>query len=167
MELTIRREQAGDEADIRTLTQAAFLPMPYSDGTEAPIIDDLRREGNLTLSLVAILAQEIVGHVAFSPVTIDGRQEHWLGLGPVSVRPDLQRRGIGVALITEGLSIVRSQGATGCVLIGDPGYYRRFGFRSDGRLTYRDVPAPFVQALPFQNAKAVGTLAFGPAFERH
>lgn len=167
MKLTIRREQPGDEAAIRTLTQAAFLPMPYSEGTEASIIDDLRGDGDLTLSLVALVAREIAGHVAFSPVTIDAQQGNWMGLGPVSVHPDLQRRGIGVALITEGLSIIRSQGATGCVLIGDPGYYRRFDFRSEGGLTYRDVPAPFVQALPFTNEEAVGKLAFSPAFERH
>lgn len=162
----LRREQPEDEASIRKLTEMAFKPMSFSDGTEAPIIDDLRREGDLTLSMVATSSGEIVGHIAFSPVTIDGKSAGWFGLGPVSVLPTLQRKGIGAALVEEGTAILRSTGASGCVLTGDPRYYRRFGFRSNGKLTYRKLPTSVVQALPFKNDDAVGVLAFSPAFER-
>lgn len=163
----LRLEQPGDEPGIRPLTEVAFKPMPFSDGTEAPIIDDLRRDGDLTLSIVATRAGEIVAHLAFSPVTIDGRPGKWLGLGPVSVLPDLQGQGIGTAIIEEGLSILRSTDIAGCILTGDPRYYRRFGFRSNGKLTYRDVPPAFIQVLRFRHEDAVGRLAFSPAFERH
>lgn len=166
MRPTLRREQRGDEAAIHALTVSAFKPMSFSDGMEAPIIDDLRRDGDLTLSIVALVADDLVGHFAFSPVTIDEKPGHWFGLGPVSVRPDLQGVGIGAALIEAGLSILRARGASGCVLTGDPQYYRRFGFRSVGRLTYRSVPPSFVQVLPFKDEDAVGSLAFSPAFER-
>lgn len=163
---TIRLERSGDEASIRELTDLAFEPMSFSDGTEGPIIDDLRREGDLTLSLVATLAEKIVGHIAFSPVTIDGRRGAWIGMGPVSVRPDLQGQGIGAALIAEGMAMIRSKGASGCVLTGDPRYYRRFGFRSSGSLFYRSLPEQFVQAVSFGDEDAAGILAFSPAFER-
>lgn len=166
MEPTLRKEQPGDEALIRKLTEAAFARMPYSHGTEAPIIDDLRREGDLTLSIVATSLSEVVGHIAFSPVTLDGESGGWLGLGPVSVRPDLQGNGIGAALVKEGAATLRAMSASGCVLIGDPRYYRRFGFRSNGKLIYRDLPIAVVQTLPFKDEDAVGRLAFSPAFER-
>lgn len=166
MDISLRRERPGDEAPIRTLTEQAFAPMAYSSGTEAPIVDDLRREGDLTLSLVAVAGGDIVGHIAFSPVTIDGKPGRWFGLGPVSVRPELQGQGIGAALVNEGLATIRAGGATGCVLIGDPRYYRRFGFLGDGTLTYRDVPPAAVQSLPFTEERATGTLRYSPAFER-
>jgi putative acetyltransferase len=82
------------------------------------------------------------------------------------VWPDKQRKGIGSALINEGLAILRANGAKGCVLIGDPAYYGRFGFRSDGNLSYQDLPAQYVQSLPFQNETANGQLKFSPAFNR-
>lgn len=163
---TLRREQPGDEASIRKLTKLAFKPMSFSTGTEAPIVDDLRREGDLTLSIVATSAGEIVGHIAFSPVTINGKSAGWFALGPVSVLPSLQGEGIGAALIEEGTATLRSAGATGCVLTGDPRYYRRFGFQSDGKLTYRNLPTSVVQSLPFKGDHASGVLVFSPAFER-
>ena len=166
MEPILRLEQPGDEACIHSLTELAFKPTSLSDGTEALIIDNLRREGDLTLSIVATLAGEVVGHVAFSPVTINGERGQWFGLGPVSVRPDLQGKGIGAALINEGMSILRSERASGCALIGDPRYYRRLGFRSNGKLTYKSLPTSVVQVLPFKDEVPEGVLAFSPAFER-
>ena len=159
------RTEAPEDADaIYALTAAAFAPMAFSDGTEAALTRALRIDGDLTLSLVAVNGAEIVGHVAFSPVTIDGILDGWFGLGPVSVRPALQRRGIGTALIRQGLETLKSKNAKGCALIGNPDYYHRFGFQSDGGLTYGDLPVRLVQWVAFGDSPARGALAFAPAF---
>ncbi len=162
--MIIRGEQAGDISPIHRLTAEAFAPMSFSDGTEPDVIDALRAAGDLTLSLVAIKDQALVGHVAFSPVNISGVNKAWYGLGPVSVAPELQRRGIGTALINEGLTLLRGMGADGCALIGDPAYYSRFGFVSDGNLHYKAVPDKNVQWLSFNGVHPTGQLVFSPAF---
>lgn len=163
--MLIRPEQIGDDQAIHDLTTKAFEGVPHSSGNEARIVQVLRTDGDLTLSLVAVLDQKLVGHIAFSPVTIDGRFSGWYGLGPVSVQPELQRTGIGSALIKDGLAKLETIGAVGCALIGDPNYYSRFGFVSDGLLSYKDVPNSYVQWLAFGTAKATGSLSFCPAFD--
>src|SRR5687767_1535820 len=86
--LRIEPERPGDAIQIRQLTTAAFAPMPFAAGDEARVIDDLRRAGALTVSLVALAADgRLIGHVAFSPVRMDHRPCDWYGLGPVSVAP--------------------------------------------------------------------------------
>ena len=115
----IRPERPDDVDVIDRLTTAAFEPQWFSDGSEAPIVRALRASGDLTLSLVAEDDGDVIGHVAFSPVTIDGSHDGWFGLGPISVRLDRQRRGIGRALVAEGLRRLRAREARGCALIGD------------------------------------------------
>ena len=161
--LDIRQETPSDVAAIRVITKAAFADMPYSSHTEAEIIDGLRAAGAVGLSLVAVSGDEVVGNVVFSDVTIDG-MAGWVGLGPVSVRLGLQRGGIGSALIKAGLDRMRANGAVGCVLVGDPGYYGRFGFRTVPGLGYDGVPDEYVMALPFGGALPRGAIAFHPAF---
>jgi len=118
----------------------------------------------------AINNNVLVGHVAFSPVSIDvvdgvgSGTNRWYGLGPVAVLPELQRKGIGSALINKGLNILRNMGADGCALIGDPNYYNRFGFISDGNLHYENVADKNVQWLSFNNVRPSGQLVFSPAF---
>jgi len=162
--MQIRPERPEDIDTIRNLTAAAFKDMIYSSQTEAAIVDVLRSAGALTLSLVAIQENELVGHVAFSPVTINGEAKGWYGLGPVSVRPDRQRRGIGQALIRDGLNHLRRMDAQGCVVLGDPGYYSRFGFMSDPRLRYGDAPPEYFQCLGFTAAIPRGEVAYHSAF---
>ena len=165
MTIELRDERPGDEDAIRAMTDAAFDGMPFSQGDEGAIVDRLRRAGALAVSLVALEDGVPVGHAAFSPVTIEGEGGRWLGLGPLSVRPGHQRRGIGLALLNEGLNRLRAGGATGCVLVGDPGYYGRFGFRTHPGLTYSDVPQRYVQALQFGTPRAVaGAIHFHPSF---
>jgi len=161
----IRPERPTDDDAIHDLTTVAFDPMPFSDGTEAPIIRALRSSGDLTLSLVAEEEGEVVGHVAFSPVTVDGAAAGWYGLGPISVRPDRQRQGIGRALVADGLERLRGIGATGCALIGNPDVYAPMGFTSDGRLTYRGLDPAIVQVVVFSGEAPHGELRFAPAFE--
>jgi putative acetyltransferase len=162
--MQIRHERPEDATTIRALTKAAFKGMPFSDQTEAEVLDALRAAGALSLSLVATEGGEILGHVAFSPVTINGEAGDWYGLGPVSVWPEHQRKGVGQALIRDGLGRLQSMGAGGCVLLGDPAYYRRFGFESDPELYHLGAPRGAFQRLILDRARPRGEVRFHPAF---
>ncbi|MCO6185514.1 GNAT family N-acetyltransferase [Rhizobium sp. L1K21] len=163
----IRNEKPGDEEAIFILTQTAFETMPYSDGSEGFIVNRLRADGDLAYSLVAIAGQDageaIIGHVAFSPVTV-GSSEGWFGLGPISVAPNMQRKGVGKALIAQGLDRLRAAGGKGCVLVGDPGYYARHGFVSNGKLTYADIDQAFIQYIAFTDDEPEGEIHYAAAF---
>jgi putative acetyltransferase len=162
--MIIRDEAAGDCDAIDAIVTAAFRDMPFSRQTEAAIVDALRRSGELALSLLAEDQRDIVGYVAFSPVDIGGLYRGWFGLGPVAVRPDRQRQGIGAALIREGLARLSRQGADGCVVLGEPAYYRRFGFRAMSGLRLADVPPEYFLALPFGDDIPSGEVRYADAF---
>lgn len=164
MKIQIRPETRGDETAIYAVTKAAFEGKAYASGTEASIIDQLRRDADLTISLVAEDGCEIVGHVAFSPARIGNASENWFGLGPVAVSPDWQQQGVGQSLIEEGLRQLRDHGAAGCLLVGDPNYYSRFGFTGDCGLSHEKLAASYVQALSFGSAPLKGEVRFAPAF---
>jgi len=163
--IALRPERNGDAATTRAVVTAAFLKTEHSSGTEGAIVDALRASGMLAVSLVAEDDGAIVGHVAFSPVTIDGHDRGWFGLGPVAVDPRFQRQGIGARLIEAGLAQLREAGAQGCVVLGDPGYYARFGFASAPTLTYPGVPAEYFQRLAFAGAAPTGTVAYSACFD--
>ncbi len=163
--MIIRFERPEDADAIHALTWAAFEPMPYSNNTEARIVRDLRASGDLAISLVAEEGEEIIGHIAFSPITIGGVEDGWYGLGPISVKPERQRQGIGRALIQKGLDLLRERDATGCALIGNPSVYRGVGFESDGRLTYGDLETRYVQRIVFKGPPPSGALKFSSAFD--
>lgn len=160
----IRPEIPADIPAIFALTEEAFATLEISDHTEQFIIDRLRAAGALTLSLVAERAGRVVGHIAFSPVTISDGTTGWFGLGPVSVTPELQRRGIGAALIRDGLERLKAMGAKGCYLVGHPGYYGRFGFVNEPGLVFPHAPAEACFALAFDGRYPRGEVAFHPAF---
>ncbi len=162
--LTIRAEEPGDIAAIYALTEAAFAPMPFSDGNEPNLVNNLRTDGDLTLSLVAEQDGVLVGHIAFSPVTISDGASDWYGLGPVSASPDLQRQGIGSALINEGLAQMRGLGAKGIILLGSNEYYPRFGFEAKAKLTYAGAPPEFFQSLLLDGEWPAGEVKYAPAF---
>lgn len=164
--MIIRDETDSDAGEIRALTAAAFADVPQSSQSEAALVEALRAAGALTLSLVAVDDDgRVVGHVALSPVAIDGDAGRgWYGGGPLSVRPDRQHRGIGTALVRSALDHLRARNASGCVAVGDPEYYRRFGFTS-GSLVLPGVPAHNVLAVAFDGAVPAGTVAFHPAFD--
>lgn len=164
----IRDEQERDAAAIRAVTLAAFATMPYSQQTEAAIVDALRAAGALAVSLVAVDGDVVVGHVAFSPVTIDGvAAPGWYGVGPLSVRPEQQRSGIGSALMREGIARLQALGGKGYVVVGDPAYYERFGFRVIPGLTVADIPPEYVRFLALGPDWPAGVVAFHPGFEAH
>ena len=162
--MQIRPEKPADEEFIRAVTTSAFLAAEHSDGNEASIVDGLRNAGALTISLVAANGGNIVGHVAFPPVMIDGILDWWFGLGPVSVDPNCQREGVGSALIEAGLTDLKRQGSKGCVVLGDPAYYRRFGFAVDPDLRLAGAPPEFFQRLSFDQQHHSGIVTYHPAF---
>jgi putative acetyltransferase len=160
----IRNEMESDIEAIAEVTKIAFATCPYGEHTEQFIINALRAAGALTVSLVAQIGESVTGHVAFSPVTMSDGSPDWYGLGPVSVLPQHQRRGIGTALIREGLSRLRARGGKGCVLVGPPAYYQRFGFRNLPALTLEGVPPEVFLALPFEDRTPRGGVVFHSAF---
>lgn len=163
---TIRAEAPGDEAAIYDLIAQAFAPMPFADGDEQELVNRLRADGDLALSLVAVDAGgAIVGHVGFSPATIDHAACGWFQMAPVSVCPPRQLQGIGSALIEAGLRHLREQGASGVAVVGNPAYYERFGFTAiDGLAPASEHDQPYFRAQAFAGSAPVGTLRYAPAF---
>jgi predicted N-acetyltransferase YhbS len=162
--IILRPESPADAAAIEAVTVAAFRDAPHAAHTEQFIVAALRRDCALTVSLVAELAGDVVGHVAVSPVVLSDGSPGWFGLGPISVLPEHQDRGIGSRLMREALQLLRARGAAGCVLVGDPRFYTRFGFRAEPSLTYPGVPAEVFLALAFGGTVPQATVTFHPAF---
>jgi putative acetyltransferase len=106
-----------------------------------------------------------VGHIAFSPVTMSDSTKDWYGLGPVSVHPDFQRKGIGKALIREGLLRLKDLRAKGCCLVGHPQYYRQFGFENVEKLIHEGVPPEVFFVLSFDGNTPKGHVVFHEGFK--
>ncbi|HJE91063.1 MAG TPA: N-acetyltransferase [Dietzia timorensis] len=156
-EITIRAERRGDEGAIDAVTREAFAGAEYSDGTEQDVVAALRGTGALTVSLVAESGGEIIGHVAASAVRLDPPAAgEWYGIGPLSVRPDMQKQGVGAALMKAVLERLGELGAAGVVLLGDPEYYRRFGFVLAAPLRFRGAPAEYFQAMFLGTGEEIG-----------
>jgi len=145
--MTIRTEITADNNAIETLTYRAFENHPHhapgATPTEHLIINKLRDAGVLTVSLVAEDDTGIIGHIALSPVSINGVASNWYGLGPVSVIPERQGEGIGRQLIEASLAKIKSKNTDGIVLLGEPDYYGRFGFETHANLTLQGVPPEY------------------------
>lgn len=163
--IAVEPERGGDAAAIAAVTAAAFTNHPYSHGQEPAIIEALRRAGALSVSLVAREAGEIVGHVAASPAQIGAGSTGWYGLGPLSVAPSRWRQGIGSLLMRALLTELHSRGARGCVLVGPPDYYARFGFRADAALSVAHVPPEYCLSLRLVPNADAGEAHFHAAFE--
>lgn len=164
MTLHIRSETPADVDAIEALTVAAFRDAPHTAHTEQFIVNALRRAGQLTISLVAQEGHDIVGHVAVSPVTISDGSARWYGLGPLSVAPEKQGRGIGSQLVRASLGALRALGAAGCVVLGEPAYYGRFGFQAAPEVTLPGAPAEYFQIVRFDGAMPSGAVAYHDAF---
>ncbi len=164
MHVAIRPATAGDAEKIRAVTEAAFSASSYGYNNEAEIVSALRQADALSLSLVAENAGMVVGHVAVSPVRIADGAPGWFGLGPISVLPGSQRQGVGALLMRAALDKLKQTGASGCVLLGDPEYYRKFGFNTVPDLVFPGAPAEYFQAVKFREQFPVGTVAYHAAF---
>jgi putative acetyltransferase len=163
--IVIRDETESDAAVITQVTVAAFKTLEISNHTEQFIITALRVAKALTVSLVAEVDGRVIGHIAFSPVTISDGTRNWYGLGPVSVLPEYQRQGISKALIREGLSRLKGMKARGCCLVGHPDYYRKFGFKNVPGLVLEGVPPEVFFALSFDGHTPQGTVTFHDGFK--
>ncbi len=165
LNILIRDETKDDLDAITDVTVAAFESLEISSHTEQFIVEALRSAKALTLSLVAELDGQVVGHIAFSPLAISDGTQNWYGLGPVSVLPAYQRMGIGKALIQEGLSRLKALGGKGCCLVGHPDYYRKFGFVNAAGLVLEGVPPEVFFALSFDGRFPLGYVTFHEGFK--
>ena len=163
--IIIRNEIDADVDAITEVTVAAFKTLEISNHTEQFIVEALRANNALTVSLIAEVDEHVVGHVAFSPVTISDGTQNWYGLGPVSVLPEHQRRGIGKSLILEGISRLKGLNAKGCCLVGHPDYYRKLGFKNVSGLVHEGVPPEVFLAMSFDGQIPQGTVNFHDGFK--
>ena len=164
MDIEISNEKPGDDLKIHQVTQQAFLHAPHADHTEQFIVDALRRAAALTVSKVAKVDGDIIAHVAISPISLSTGASGWFGLGPISVLPEFQGRGIGSKLMQSSLCALKEMGASGCVVLGDPAYYARFGFKLVDGLVFPGVPAEYFQALSFSGEFPKGEVCYHEAF---
>ena len=164
MNIQIINERPRDEQQIHHVIELAFLRAAHTDHSEQFIVSALRHAQALTISMVAVVANRIIGHVAISPVSISDGSSGWYGLGPISVLPDFQTKGVGRKLMKESLAALEAMGAAGCVVLGDPDYYGRFGFRVVDGLILPGVPAEYFQALSFNNNYPQGDVTYHAAF---
>lgn len=160
--MLIRNETAADVTAIGRLVTEALRMLPQATGTEAEIVERFRVQGALVLSLVAEEDGNVVGYLAASAARI-GAQPDWGLIGPLVVLPSRHRQGIGSALMAEALRRLRAT-CRGAALVGDPGYYGRFGFRAFPGLRVTGCPPDVVQALPFDGTEPCGELIHHPAF---
>ena len=163
--MIIRKEKNTDFESITIVTIEAFKNHPISRQTEHFIINALRSANALTISLVAEIDKQIVGHIAFSPINISDGTTGWYGLGPVSVLPDYQKQGIGKALINKGLSLLKNMGAQGCALVGPSEYYKKFGFKNYPEMIHEGIPQEVFLALPFTEKIPKGIVVFHEGFK--
>lgn len=165
MNIKIRSEIPADVPAIEAVTISAFLNAPHSGRNEQLIVRALRDAGQLMVSLVAVSEGTVIGHVAVSPVSISDGTPEWHGLGPISVLPSYQRRGVGARLMREALRILRERRAAGCVVLGEPAYYGRFGFLADPALVLPGVPPEYFQAVAFGSSRPHGVVSYHAAFD--
>jgi putative acetyltransferase len=150
--LEIRPERPGDHARVDDVVRAAFMA-EFNSASEVDLVRALRQRGELIgdLTLVAVVAGQIVGYIAFSEVTLDGRPARGLGLAPVAVAPAAQGAGVGSRLIEDALQRAERAGWQFVVLLGHHDYYPRFGFRPAAPLgltgDYGDHDGWMVRAL--------------------
>jgi putative acetyltransferase len=165
MSTTIRLEEPGDASAIERVTIEAFKKAPHTNHTEHFIVRELRLANALTASIVAEAHRQIVGHVAVSPIQISNGVDRWFGLGPISVLPAHQGKGIGTRLMEAALQHLRQTSARGCVVLGDPGFYGRFGFLSVPGLVLPGVPVEHFLAFAMDSSTPQGEVAYHQAFQ--
>lgn len=162
--MRIRPETHNDAEAIARVITRAFSGHPYSGGNESAIITKLRAAQALSVALVAERDGQVLGFVAASPVQIEGQNLAWYGLGPLAVDPSEQGKGIGIALTMQCLNRLRELGAAGCVVLGSPAYYNRFGFRAGQGLTYASPRPAHFMSLSLKGKPQSGRVAYHAAF---
>lgn len=160
--MIVRSEAPGDVAAIRAVEEAAFL-----QSAEAQLVDDLRDGGDAVFSLVAIEGKTVIGHAMFSRLQAPFPA---LALAPVAVLPDRQRTGVGTRLIREGIARSEAAGWLGIFVLGDPAFYRRFGFDAGKASGFTSPYAgPHWMALSLGRSElptSAGSIQHAPAFAK-
>lgn len=164
MSWVIRPERAADEAAIRSMTQRAFAGHPYSDGDEADVIERLRKDGDLLLSLVADDDGTVVGQVTYSRARLSNGEDGWMVVGPICVDPARQGDGIGRALMEAGETAMAAVGAKGITVLGDPQLYGRFGYVQHTDLRLEGELGEYLQVKSFGAPIPAATISYAPAF---
>ena len=164
MILTIRPEQPADISPIREVVKQAFHHAEHTNQREHAIVDALREAKELYLSRVAERDGQMIGHIAVCRIHISHGQKGWFGIGPVSVIPEYQGKGGGSRLIQSTLEQLEESGAKGCVLVGDPAYYTRFGFKQVNSLTFSGIPQGYFLARSFGKSFPKGEVSYPAAF---
>jgi putative acetyltransferase len=162
MEYIIREEQAKDVEQVRYLLQAAF-----STDAECRLVDALRQNDKAIISLVAVCAEDVLGHILFSPVTTSPPAEaKGIGLAPVAVLPGAQSQGIGSQLIRAGLGVCQQLGYDYCVVLGSPEYYHRFGFETAGDYDFENEygAGEEFMVIRFTDRSGLGLVRYAPEF---
>jgi putative acetyltransferase len=164
--INVRTETIQDVAAVRRVNELAF-----GQSLEANLVDALRENAQPQISLVATNGNEVVGHIFFSPVTLEPDQPHLsiMGLAPMGVLPDLQRHGIGSQLVRAGLTECDQLGCDAVVVLGHPEFYPRFGFIPASRKGLRcEYPVPddvfMVLELKSDAITAGGLVKYRPEF---
>lgn len=163
MSVIVRAETPDDVGSIREINRAAF-----GVSVEADLVDRLRSDGDLILSLVAEDDGRVIGHCGFSRLTVhdSGEVTAAVSLGPVAVVPAEQRRGVGQMMIRDGIARLRQAGETLIFVLGDPNYYSRFGFDAGAATACRTpYDGPYLQALRLHgDAPSTGEVQYASAF---
>lgn len=162
--IVIRPEAPEDYDAITVVIDRAFEGKPYAAGDESDLVVKLRDLGDLVASLVAVHEGEVVGQICFSRAELEGQFDGWYALGPIAVLPVFQGRGIGAALMNEGLRRIADLGAQGSILLGDPRYYSRFGFQLSAANCPENLPAQYFMIKQFSGSAPHGRFSFHPAF---
>jgi len=165
--MQLRTEIPDDYPAIDELLRVAFTFDNTSTLDEPEMVRELREAGDLALSLVAISsAEELIGHIIFSPVEVEAGGGGWMALGLIAVEPRLQRRGVGRTLMQEGLTRIREAGAGGCVVMAEPPFYERFGFRKIPGVTPSIPLTDEFLVLSFGDAEPRGMVTYPRAYHR-
>jgi len=167
--MLIRAEEPGDNSSVRRVNELAF-----ERPQEADLVDALREKARPCISLVALVGGEIVGHIFFSPVTVEGEDATFMamGLAPMAVAPEYQRQGVGSLLVREGLEKCKLIGHYVVFVLGHPEYYPRFGFNpasSKGLRSEYDVSDEafmLAELRPDALAGRSGLVRYRPEFSR-
>jgi putative acetyltransferase len=160
----IRVEKPQDVDQIYNITKRAFAPMPFADGNDQHLTNRFRDAGELRLSLVAVIGDTVVGHVALTVAQHESGETGWFALGPIAVEPSLQRKGIGSALIAEVKRWLNIANAHGCILVGDTNYYPRHGFELMPDHCPLTEPQEYFMVLKLVQSIPPGRFAFSPLF---
>lgn len=164
--LSIRVELSEDAPKIDRLLQMAYHQSPCRHNNEDRIISSLREDNAIELALVAHYGSDIIGYVAFSKITVDLKDLGWCAMAPIAVNPKFQGKGLGSRLITTAIDKLFVKGLKGVVVLGELGFYERFGFNDEHGLCVLGRDSRYVLAQSFDDRLPTGDIQFHYGFDQ-